>query len=81
MINKEVSIMKRITRFKKKILKIKSYLDQLSFIVKIIVCICLISVVVIYNDTSYIDKGIRCNKMKGEYCTKYEIEKMVNNGQ
>lgn len=79
MINKEVNIMKRITRIKKKILKIKSYLDQLSFITKIIVCIFFIAIIVIYNDTSYIDKGIRCNKMKGEYCTKYEIEKMVNN--
>ena len=72
--------MKRITRVKKKLNKIK-YIFKTNIYVKIIGCIFLIMLIVILSDTTYVDTGIRCNQIKGEYCTKYEVEKMINNGQ
>lgn len=33
-----------------------------------------------FLDTTNTDDAIKCKNIKGEYCTNYEIEKMVKNG-
>ena len=41
----------------------------------------IILLMLMFLDTTNTDAAIKCKQIKGEYCTNYEIEKMVKNGQ
>jgi hypothetical protein len=43
--------------------------------------ILILLLMLIFLDTANTDNAIKCKNIKGEYCTEYEIEKMVKNGQ
>lgn len=61
----------------KRLNKKKEIDKNCKFVEAILIGILIIELVVIIFDTPHIDNAIKCNNIKGEYCTDYEIERFI----